>query len=351
MSRQSRKLEHIQYSLELAAGPVPAGFADLSLIHNALPDLDYQAITLTVKFMGQTLNHPIIINAMTGGSSEVTQINADLARLAAATHSAMAVGSIFSALENSESRASYQVIRKLNPDGIVFANLGAYVTCQQAREAVALIGANALQIHLNPAQEMIMTEGDRTFTGYLRNLEKIVAAVNVPVIVKEVGTGIAREQARQLCLTGIKGIDVSGAGGTNFIAIEAARSQQLPDEGLLHWGIPTVISAIEVQSVLPTTIDLMISGGVRTPLDVVKSLTIGAQAVGMATPWLQAVLTDGVLVTIDQFKLFLESVKKYMLLTGSGSCRQLREKPFVISGRTREWLTERNIATAPFANR
>lgn len=351
MSRQSRKLEHIQYSLELADGPVSSGFDDLSLIHNALPELDYQAITLAVNFMGQTLNHPIIINAMTGGSTDVTQVNANLARLAAATHSAMAVGSVFSALENREYRASYQVIRKFNPDGVVFANLGAYVTCEQAREAVALIGANALQIHLNPAQEMIMTEGDRTFNGYLRNLEKLVAGLDVPVIVKEVGTGIAREQARQLSLTGIKAIDISGAGGTNFIAIEAARSQQVPEEGLLHWGIPTVISAIEVQSVLPTTIDLMISGGVRTPLDVVKSLTIGAQVVGMATPWLQAVLTGGALTAIDQFKLFLESIKKYMLLTGAANCGQLREKPFIISGRTREWLTERNIATAPFANR
>ena len=351
MSRQSRKLEHIQYSLKLADGPVQSGFDDLSLIHNALPELDYQAIKLDVKFMGQLLKHPIVINAMTGGSADVVQVNADLARLATATHSAMAVGSIFSALENSEYRASYQVIRQLNPDGVVFANLGAYVTCEQAKVAVELIGANALQIHLNPAQEIIMTEGDRTFSGYLRNLEKIVAALDVPVIVKEVGTGIAREQARQLCLTGIKGIDVSGAGGTNFIAIEAARSQQLPDEGLLHWGIPTVISAIEVQSVLPPTIDLMISGGVRTPLDVVKSLTIGAQAVGMAAPWLQAVIACGPLAAIDQFMLLLDSIKKYMLLIGAANCSQLRNKSFIISGRTREWLTERNINTTTFANR
>lgn len=351
MSRQSRKLDHIQYALKLTDGPVQSGFDDLSLIHNALPERDYQAITLAVNFMGTMLNHPILINAMTGGSADVAKVNAELARLAVATHSAMAAGSVFSALERSEYRASYQVIRELNPDGVVFANLGAHVTCEQAREAVALLGANALQIHLNPAQEIMMAEGDRNFCGYLRNLEKIVAALDVPVIVKEVGTGIAREQARQLCLTGIKGIDVSGAGGTNFIAIEAARSQQKPDAGLLQWGIPTIISAIEVQSVLPGNVDLIISGGVRTPLDVVKSLTLGAQMVGMAAPWLQAVISVGSVAATKQFKMFLDSIKKYMLLTGAENCSQLREKPMIIHGRTREWLTERNINTSAFANR
>ena len=351
MSRQSRKLDHIHLALNLSDGPVQSGFGDLTLIHNALPELDYEAISLAVDFMGLKLQHPVIINAMTGGSFDVTDINAELAKLAMATGSAMAVGSIFAALEKRKYRDSYQVIRNFNPDGIVFANLGADVTCNQAREAVTIIGAAALQIHLNSAQELIMQEGERTFCGYVHNLEKIVAAVNVPVIVKEVGNGIAREQAQTLIQTGIQGIDVSGAGGTNFIAIEGARSQNSLDADWLCWGIPTVISAIEVQSVLPKTVDLMISGGVRTALDVVKSLTIGAQAVGMAAPWLQAILNQGGACAIDQFKQFLDSIKKYMLLTGAEKCSQLPQKPVVIRGQTREWLNERNIDTIHFANR
>ncbi len=351
MSRQSRKLEHIQYSLAMADGPVLSGFDDVSLIHNALPELDYQTLVLKVKFVGLQLNHPVIINAMTGGSSDVAVINADLARIAVATHTAMAVGSVFSALERSEYHDSYQIIRKINPDGIIFANLGAHATCEQARQAVELVGANALQIHLNPAQEIMMTEGDRAFCGYLRNIEKIVAALDVPVIVKKVGAGIAREQAVLLSETGIRGIDVGGAGGTNFVAIETARSRQKSDEELLRWGIPTVISAIEVQSVLPPTIDLMISGGVRTPLDVVKSLTLGAQVVGMAAPLLRAVTEGGTDKAGEWLNSFLDSIKKYMFLVGAANCSQLPEKPVVITGYTREWLTERNISTALFANR
>jgi isopentenyl-diphosphate Delta-isomerase len=351
MSRQSRKLDHIHYTLELTDGPTKAGFDDLTLIHNALPEMDYQAIDLRVPFLGYHLTHPVVINAMTGGSEDVTAVNANLAKLAAATHSAMAVGSVFSALEQEAYRESYQVIRKMNPQGIIFANLGAHATCGQARQAVELIQANALQIHLNPAQEMMMAEGDRTFCGYLRNIEKIVTALDVPVIVKEVGTGMAREQARLLSKTGIQGIDVSGTGGTNFIAIEAARSKQQPDEELLSWGIPTVISAIEVQSVLPDNLDLMISGGVRTPLDAVKSFVIGAQVVGMAAPWLRAVTAYDMQAVIEQFQFFLNAIKKYMLLVGATNCCQLHKKPVVITGRTREWLIERNISTTLFANR
>ena len=152
-------------------------------------------------------------------------MNGHIAEFACLTNTAMAVGSQYAALEDPEVQHSYQIVREKNPDGIIFANLGAHATPMQAQLAVDMIHAQAIQIHLNPAQEFMMAEGDRDFSGYLKNIAKIVESVKVPVIVKEVGCGIAKEQAALLAEVGVKAIDVGGMGGTNFLAIEAARSQ------------------------------------------------------------------------------------------------------------------------------
>ena len=341
--RQSRKLDHLKYSLSLADGPGLSGFSDIALVHNCLPNVAWNELDISSSLAGIPINKPLIINAITGGAHDVTTVNGRIAEFARLTNTAMAVGSQYAALEDPEVEQSYKIVREKNPDGIIFANLGAYATPRQAKLAVDMINAQAIQIHLNPAQELMMTEGDRDFSGYLTNIAKIVESVKVPVIVKEVGCGIAKEQVQLLAETGIKAIDIGGMGGTNFLAIEAARSQMKIDPEVLSWGIPTAISAIETMAVLPKQLDMMVSGGVRTSLDVVKSLALGGAAVGMATPVIRMLYEKDIEYAVSWFEHFLHEIKCYMLLSGAANIRDLVKVPVVITGYSREWLVARGV--------
>ncbi|MDF2635553.1 MAG: Isopentenyl-diphosphate delta-isomerase [Pelosinus sp.] len=347
--RQSRKLDHLKYSLALKDGPNGSGFSDISLVHNCLPNLSWNDIDISTSIAGISLSHPLIINAITGGANDVTSINECIAEFASLTNTAMAIGSQYAALENPEVQHSYKVVRQKNPHGVIFANLGAYVTPEQAQIAVDMIEAQGIQIHLNVAQEIMMTEGDRDFTGYLANIASIVDKVNVPVIIKEVGCGIAREQAILLSDIGVKAIDVGGTGGTNFLAIEAARSQLEANLETLSWGIPTAISAAEIISVLPNHIDMMVSGGIRTSLDVVKSLALGGAATGMATPIVRMLYEKDIDYAVSWLQQFLHEIQRYMLLLGADNIRQLGKTPLIISGYSKDWLMARGIDVTKYA--
>ena len=143
-----------------------------------------------------------------------------------------------------------------------------------------------------------------------------------------------------------------GAGGTNFVAIEAARSCQAINTEMLSWGIPTAASAFEVATSLPENIDLIISGGIRTPLDCVKGLTIGAKAAAIAAPALR-LLTDHETVeqAAEEFHRMLLQIRRYMMLVGASQVGELPSVPIVISGFTREWLIARGIDTTKYAQR
>lgn len=350
--RQSRKLDHLKYAMLLNDGPIVNGFADISLIHNCLPDISWEDIDISTSVAGISLRHPVILNAITGGGADVQPFNAQLAEFARLSGSVMAVGSQFAALENPEARHSYTIVNQVNPDGIVFANLGAHATSEQAKRAIDMIGARAIQIHLNAAQEMVMSEGDRDFSGYLDNIARIVRDVDVPVIVKEVGCGIAKEQAQKLAMIGVKAIDVGGAGGTNFLAIEAARSCTKLSNETLHWGIPTAVSAIEVSSCLTSQhTELVVSGGIRTSLEIVKALCLGATAIGIANPILRSLNSLGMESTLEWFQLLLTDIKRFMLLMGVSSISQLSTVPLIITGKTKDWLTARNIDITKYATR
>ena len=349
--RQSRKLDHIKYSLSLTDGPGVSGFADIGLVHNCLPNLGWDELDISSSIAGIPINNPLIINAITGGAQDVTAVNGQIAEFACLTKTAMAVGSQYAALEYPEVLQSYKIVREKNPDGIIFANLGAYATPRQAQLAVEMIDAQAIQIHLNVAQELIMTEGDRDFSGYLTNIANIVNSVNVPVIVKEVGCGIAKEQAKLLAEIGIKAIDVGGMGGTNFLAIEAARSHLNMYPETLCWGIPTAISAVEIMSVLPKHVDMMVSGGIRTSLDVVKSLALGGTAAGMATPIIRMLHEKDIEYAVSWFNNILHEIKCYMLLSGTANIKGLTKVPVVITGYSKEWLIARGIDTIQYGMR
>lgn len=346
--RISRKMEHVHYALELGQNR-QQGLADIKLVHNCLPETSTDHIALTTTIGDLTMSSPILINAMTGGAHETESINRELAILAREKGLSMAVGSQMSAIKNSEVASSYEVVRRENPNGIIFANLGSEATTEQALRAVDMIEANALQIHLNVMQELIMPEGDRSFVGMLGRIERIVRHTPVPVIVKEVGFGISRDNAKQLRDVGVQVLDVGGSGGTNFAAIENARRPAALD-WLNDWGTPTSMTLLEALSVYSWG-SIIASGGITNALEAAKALTLGASAVGMAGAFLKVLRVDGV----DALHAYAEELHQGLILImtalGANSIQALTGCPVVIVGDTAEWCRTRGIDITSYTER
>ena len=351
MTRQSRKTEHFKQAMLMQDGPVAAGFADLTLLHNCLPETNGAAVSLQTECAGFRLAHPVIINAMTGGAPDLLQVNARLAEIARRTQSVMAVGSQFAAIEHPEAVESFTVVRKVNPDGLIWANIGAYADVSAAERVVDMLRADALQVHLNAAQETCMQEGDSDYTGWLRHIEAMARSLSVPVIAKETGCGMARAQVRQLAEVGVRAVDVGGAGGTNFVAIESARTESPAAEDFMFWGIPAAISALEAAEILPPGVDLIVSGGVRTPLDALKSFAVGAAAVGIAAPVLRLSEGQNVAAAVKWVESYLQGLKKGMLMLGRKRPRELAEHPLIITGKVAQWLAARGISPTKYGCR
>lgn len=335
-SRSLRKVEHIERALAQDDPPGGAGFDDVELVHNCLPDISLDEVNLATTAVGLRLPAPLYINAMTGGAPQVTDLNRALAAAAAELGIAMAVGSQRAALEDPELARTYQVVREANPRGTIFANVGADVSPERAAAAVEMIGAAALQVHLNVAQELCMAEGDRDFRHYLENIAAIVERVHVPVIAKEVGFGIARPEARRLRGVGVEAVDVGGKGGTNFALIEAERRGATLSEELRGWGIPTVAALIEVRDI--GGLDTLASGGIRSPGDVVKALALGASACGIARPALQAAREGGAAAVARTLRAWIDEMRLLFCLQGARDIDALKRRPVIITGRTGEWL-------------
>lgn len=350
--RQTRKIDHIKYALKIPDQP-EAGFADVHLLHCSLPELDWQELDLECSFLNKKIKAPIMINAMTGGHSDVLEINKNLARAAKESGLAIALGSQRAALEDKTVISTFKVVREENPTGIVIANLSAGCRLQEAAAAVEMLEADALQLHVNVPQELAMSEGDRSFRGLVANIAEITAKLSVPVIVKEVGFGMSRETVAQLYRCGVKYIDISGRGGTNFIAIEKGRAVDDGSsfiEGLNDWGIPTAVSIAEARAErLP--IFIIASGGLRTSLDIAKSIALGADLTALSRPFLQTLLRQGYRDLIAHIETLIVGLKKAMLMCGAANIQQLKKVPLIITGQTKEWLTARNIDIKPYAQR
>lgn len=346
--RVSRKIEHIRHAL--AIGPTGRnGFADVRLVPNALPEISLSSISLATSIGGLNLSSPIVINAMTGGAPETEEINRNLAAAARQTGAAMAVGSQMSAIRDKAMRSSYEIVRRANPDGILIANLGSEATLPEAREAVEMIGANALQIHLNVMQELLMPEGERDFRGVTERIARIVHDLNVPVIIKEVGFGIAREQALGLWKAGVRILDVGGNGGTNFAAIENARSVR-PMTRLNDWGCSTSVALLECLGPFHNG-SVIASGGIRDGYDGVKALALGASAVGMAGVFLKALTHSGYEGLVQAVDGCLQEMRLVMAAAGAPDISSLHRRPVVISGDTAAWCQARDININGWARR
>ncbi len=347
--RGQRKGEHLSIAGKMKDGPCTSGFEDIILIQDSVPELNLDDIDTSSIFLGKRLESPLIVNALTGGTEQARKINKALAAMAEKYKIAMAVGSQTIALEEPDAVASFTVVREVNPEGIILANISAARPLRDALEAVSMISANGLQIHFNIPQELAMNEGDRCFKGILENVKRLVDSVQVPVIAKEVGFGFSREAAEKLFAAGVRHIDNGGKGGTNFLAIENQRKGYF-NKDMLDWGIPTAVSLAEIVS-LKLPVSLVASGGIRTVQDTAKAIALGADQVGITAPFLKTLLQQGEDVLHEYMQRFLYQLKAVFLMCGASNCREMQKKPLIILGDTAAWLQRRGIDLSAWAQR
>ncbi len=287
-----RKLDHIQIVSE--GGDIDRWknyFDRIHLTHRAMPELNLSEIDPSMKFMGKELSFPLLISSMTGGADEeLVKINRNLAIAAEAEGVALAVGSQRVFLSDEAARASFE-LRQYAPNALLFGNLGAvqlnyemgFADCEAV---VDILEADGLYLHLNPLQEAVQPQGDIDFSDLRSKISVIVRTLKKPVVVKEVGAGISPEDVEHLLAAGVKYVDVSGSGGTSWSLVESRRCNE-PELGELFadWGIPTPV-ALRLMKPYRHEVELIASGGVRSGVDMAKSLILGASLCGVALPFL-----------------------------------------------------------------
>ena len=354
---KQRKIEHVSVALgQDVSAPQRANWNDIQFVHQALPEVDFDRIDTSVTFLGQKLRYPIFMSSLTGGHPDVTTINRNLAQAAEHYGLALGVGSQRAAIVNPAVAPSYAVTREYAPHAFLIANIGApqlieqsrhpAFTLAQAQQAIDMIGANALAVHMNSLQEAAQPEGDLRASGEAAALKHLTAQLSLPVIAKETGAGVCREQALLLRSCGVSAIDVGGAGGSSMSAMEAARSQSRGDKrtmniGLLYkdWGIATPIAVVE-SSV--AQLPLISTGGVRNGLDMARALALGATLAGMGFPFLKAA-SESYEAVCELVETVIAELKVAMQLSGASTIVQLREVDIVVTGETRNWLTLRGF--------
>ena len=323
---RDRKAEHIRLALDSRMQLGGSWWDEYRFGHAALPEIDLVEVDTSVEFLGRRLSAPLLISCMTGGTEIAGRINRNLAAAAEATGVAVGVGSQRKALEDPEKADTFRV-REAAPTAPLLANLGAVqlnygMGVAECRDAVEMIGADALVLHLNPLQEALQPEGQCDFSGLLPKIGNVVRGVGVPVVAKEVGSGLSESAARALAGVGVRILDTAGTGGTSWARIEAARSGEL-DLGELFagWGIPTPLSILEVRRVDGVTV--IASGGLRNGLDLAKALALGADLGGMAYPFLAAA-TESPEKVADKVRRIVRELKICMFCLGVKTIAGLR---------------------------
>jgi len=344
---QRRKKQHLELCLDtgLVTGPSSTGFDRYHFTHNALPELAVDEIDLGAAFLGKRLGAPLLISSMTGGFDLARKVNRNLAAAAQELGLAMGVGSQRVALEQPGAADSFQV-RDVAPDILLLANLGAVQLnygygIEQCRRAVRMIGADALTLHLNVLQEAVQPEGNRNFKGLTDKIAAVCCDIEVPVVAKEVGSGISAEVARRLAHAGVKAIDVAGKGGTSWSAVEAARASKagrIVGAAFADWGIPTEEALVSVRQCLPE-MELVASGGIRSGLDIAKAIALGANMAALGQPLLAPALESPRKV-VEFLRGILDELRVAMLCVGAPDLAALRRTPLTRSDEYRGLRTE-----------
>lgn len=330
-------------------------FDDIDLIHNALPELSLGDLDLSVEFLGKRLRAPLLITGMTGGTAEAFAVNRDLAGIAEHCGIGFGLGSQ-RVMQRDPSSAWTFAVREFAPTTLLLANIGltqaGELPTGDLARLVADIGADGLCIHLNPAQEIIQPEGDRSFRGGYETFRRLSQELSVPVIAKETGCGISRLVGDQLFAAGVRHIDVSGAGGTSWVRVETLRghgARRRLGELYSDWGIPTAASLAMLRD---SGLQLIASGGLRSGLEMAKAIALGARLCGAALPIYRAYRDHGVDGATTFVAELSEGLKTAMLLTGSRTLDDLRQQPLVCGPRLQAWITAcSGNQTKPLARR
>ena len=325
-----RKDDHIALAMspDHQGGGV-SSFNQICFEHNPLPELALDDICTQIQFLGSTVAAPIIIGAMTGGCDNGDLINQHLAEAAEHCHIPMALGSQRASLELGLE----QNVRKWAPTAVILSNLGATQIQEHgadlAQQAVDSVNANALMIHLNPLQELIQPNGDRDWNKVLEAIHQCCNDLSVPVIVKEVGSGIGPTTARKLVDVGVSWIEVAGRGGTSWASIEMARNKSAREREIaqpfLNWGMDTA-ALLPTLKQLDASLKLIGSGGVRHGLDIARCIRLGAQMTALAQPFLGPAM-DSTEAVVEKISILTEQLRWAMFLTGSKNLDQLTIAP------------------------
>jgi isopentenyl-diphosphate delta-isomerase len=349
-----RKGEHLQLAAEGDVETrVTAGWEDVHLVHDALPTVDAAAIDLSTRFLGHTLRLPLVISGMTGGHGRAIAINELLARVAERAGIAIGVGSQRAALRDPSLIPTYAIVRDAAPSAFVIANVGVSqlvkqgdepaLSAKDVRAIVKMVRADALALHLNYLEESVQPEGQTRANGIEAAVRAMTKASPVPIIAKETGAGISRATALRLRRLGVAAIDVGGVGGTSFAAIESLRAGAAGDalrmslgERFRDWGLPTAVAVVGASA---ARLPLIATGGVRGGLDAAKALALGAAAVGVGRPLLQAAL-KGEQACVDWLAAFELELRTAVFLSGIKRVVDLQRVPVVITGRSKVWLDQ-----------
>ena len=327
-----RKIDHLETVLHRdVTGRVDTGFASIRFEHQALPEINFDDIDLGTEFLGRQLAAPLLVSSMTGGPNDAARINATIAEMAQELKLAFGVGSQRIALEGPASAGLDHSLRRRAPDVPILANIGAaQLNATNAldliRRTVGMIEADALIVHLNPLQEILQAGGDRNWSGLLARLAELVRVANCPIVVKEVGCGISGAVAHKLWNIGVRVIDVAGAGGTSWAAVEADRAEDAQARALAesfrNWGIPTARSLVMARQACPDA-TLIASGGIRNGHDVAAAIRLGADLCGFAAAILPAALAGPDALTA-RFRTIIAELRVIAFCTGSTTLADLR---------------------------
>lgn len=325
----NRKDEHIKYALKYQS-PYNS-FDEMELIHHSLPDYDLSEIDLHTHFAGRDFDYPFYINAMTGGSEKAKAVNRKLAQVAQATGLVMVTGSYSAALKNPQDD-SYPS-KKDYPDLLLATNLGIDKPYELGLQTVDEMQPIFLQVHVNLMQELLMPEGEREFRSWKKNLENYAIKMPVPVILKEVGFGMDLKTIQMAHAFGIKTFDISGRGGTSFAFIE---NQRGGDRSYLNeWGQTTVQSLLNLQDFVDT-VEILASGGVRHPLDMVKCFVLGAKGVGLSRTVLELVEKYPVEQVVDIVNGWKDDLRLIMCALNCKTITDLRNVDYLLYGKLSE---------------